>query len=254
MENKGATLQHIFLFTKATPKRQVLRLLTKEISISTRRPSAVALPSCSCFCCCCCCCCCCYWCCCCCWWWWWWWWWWRRRWWWWLPVVCCLCLLFVVCSCSCSCSCYCSCCFSYSSSSSSSWQHVRLPPRGVCRFPCWHVLKLEFWHFPLPKFILRFLFSSVFAVFLAKKCHKRRAALSKNLLGCPFRICFFRCFPVCVAFRIGICSVVAISRLSAHASFDLHSSFNSLRGFGGGMGGGGDHVHATATGVLVLLC
>ena len=44
---------------------------------------------------------------------------------------------------------------------------------------------------------------------------------------------FFRCFPVCVAFRIGICSVLAISRLSAHASFDLHSSFNSLRGFGG---------------------
>ena len=35
-------------------------------------------------------------------------------------------------------------------------------------FPGWHVLKLEFWHFPLPKFILRFLFLSVFAVFLAK--------------------------------------------------------------------------------------
>ena len=28
---------------------------------------------------------------------------------------------------------------------------MRLPPRGVCRFPGWHVLKLEFWHFLLPK-------------------------------------------------------------------------------------------------------
>ena len=44
---------------------------------------------------------------------------------------------------------------------------------------------------------------------------------------------------MCVAFRIGICSVLAISRLSAHASFDLHLFLNSVRGFGGGMGGGG---------------
>ena len=54
---------------------------------------------------------------------------------------------------------------------------------------------------------------------------------------------------MCVAFRIGICSVLAISRLSAHASFDLHLLLNSVRGFGGGGwgGGGGDDVHATAT-------
>ena len=52
---------------------------------------------------------------------------------------------------------------------------------------------------------------------------------------------------MCVAFRIGICSVLAISRLSAHASFDLHLFLNSVRGFGGGDGGGGDDVHATAT-------
>ena len=44
---------------------------------------------------------------------------------------------------------------------------------------------------------------------------------------------------MCVAFRIGICSVLAISRLSAHASFDLHLFLNSLRGFGGGWGGDG---------------
>ena len=47
------------------------------------------------------------------------------------------------------------------------------------------------------------------------------------------------CFNVCVAFRIGFCSVSAISRLSAHASFDLHLSLNSVRGFRGGRGGGG---------------
>ena len=46
------------------------------------------------------------------------------------------------------------------------------------------------------------------------------------------------CYPMCVAFRIGICSVLAISRLSAHASFDLHLFLNSVRGFGGGDGGG----------------
>ena len=50
------------------------------------------------------------------------------------------------------------------------------------------------------------------------------------------------CFPVCVAFRIGFCSGFAICRLSAHASFDLHLSLNSLRGFGGGGGMGGDSV------------
>ena len=112
-------------------------------------------------------------------------------------------------------------------------QHVRLPPRGVCRFLCWHVLKLEFWHFARPKLNLGFVFASVFAVFSSKKCHNRRAALSKNMLSSPFRIVFFRCFPVSVAFRIGFCSVLAISRLSAHAGFHLHLSFNSVRGFGG---------------------
>ena len=47
------------------------------------------------------------------------------------------------------------------------------------------------------------------------------------------------CVCVCVAFRIGFCSVFAISRLSAHASFDLHLSLNSVRGFGGDWGDGG---------------
>ena len=49
---------------------------------------------------------------------------------------------------------------------------------------------------------------------------------------------------MCVAFLIGFCSAFAISRLSAHASFDLHLSLNSVRGFGGD---GGDDIHETAT-------
>ena len=45
---------------------------------------------------------------------------------------------------------------------------------------------------------LRFLFSLVFAVFSSKKCNKRRAALSKFMLSCPFRIVFFGVF-LCVS-------------------------------------------------------
>ena len=44
---------------------------------------------------------------------------------------------------------------------------------------------------------------------------------------------------MCVAFRIGFYSIFADSRLSAHAGFDLHLSFGSVRGWGWGMGGGG---------------
>ena len=58
---------------------------------------------------------------------------------------------------------------------------------------------------------------------------------------------------MCVAFRIGFCSVFAIFRLSAHASFDLHLSLNSVRGFGGD-GGRGDDVHGTATCVFFFVC
>ena len=120
---------------------------------------------------------------------------------------------------------------------------ARASAAGVWRFPGWHVLKLEFWHFPLPKFILRFLFSSVFAVFFNKEMPQTAGCTIQKPARLSVSHRFFRCFPVCVAFRIGICSVLAISRLSAHASFDLHSSFNSLRGFGGGWvgewGGGG---------------
>ena len=78
------------------------------------------------------------------------------------------------------------------------WQHVRLPPRRVCRFLGWHVLKLEFWHFARPKLNLSFLFASIFAVISRKNCNNRRAALSKIMLSCPFRIVFFGVF-LCVS-------------------------------------------------------
>ena len=71
-----------------------------------------------------------------------------------------------------------------------------------------------------------------------RKTRTRRPALVQKPARRSVSHRFFLCFPVCVAFRIGICSVLAISRLSAHASFDLHLFLNSVRGFGGGMGGG----------------
>ena len=187
------------------------------------------------------------------------------------------------------------------------WQHVRLPPRRVCRFLGWHVLKLEFWHFARPKLNLSFLshpylrsflaktattgglhcpklcsavrFASFFSVFscvcrishrfLQCFCHLSTFCTCQLRLAFVFELCagvwgrgdgggvmtsmrlrlvfsfsfgdllLLGCFPVCVAFRIGFCSVSAISRLSAHASFDLHLSLNSVQGFGGGWGVGG---------------
>ena len=62
----------------------------------------------------------------------------------------------------------------------------------------------------------------------SKKTRTRRPALVQKPARRSVSHRFFRCFPVCVAFRIGICSVLAISRLSAHASFDLHSFLNSV--------------------------
>ena len=59
---------------------------------------------------------------------------------------------------------------------------------------------------------------------------------------------FFRCFPACVAFRIGFYSIFADSRLSAHAGLDLHLSFSSVWGVGG------DDVHANAACVFRFFC
>ena len=68
-----------------------------------------------------------------------------------------------------------------------------------------------------------------------------QTALSKNLLGCPFRIVFFGVFLSVSPFA----SVFAVFWPSL--DFDLHLFLNSVRGFGGGDGGRGDDVHATAT-------
>ena len=80
-------------------------------------------------------------------------------------------------------------------------------------------------------------FVGICGVFSKKNAHTAACTGPKTCSAVRFAS-FFRCFPVCVAFRIGICSVLAISRLSAHASFDLHLFLNSVRGFGGGDGGG----------------
>ena len=102
-----------------------------------------------------------------------------------------------------------------------------------------------------PEIELAFCFRMGFGgVFCNKTQNSRRAALYKNMLSSPFRIVFVRCFPVCVCVcRISYRSLqyFADSRLSAHAGFDLHLSFSSVRPGGGGEGGRGDDVHANAT-------
>ena len=129
-------------------------------------------------------------------------------------------------------------CGSSSSSSSSSscggccWQRVRLPAArgGAISLLAFCSPGIELW------FCFRIGFCGVFQ----QKCDSRRAALYKNMLSSPFRIFFpvFSCVCVCVAFRIGFYSIFGDSRLSAHAGFDLHLSFSSVRGWGGGMGRG----------------
>ena len=89
-----------------------------------------------------------------------------------------------------------------------------------------------------PEIYFEISFVGICGVFSKKNAHTAACTGPKTCSAVRFAS-FFRCFPVCVAFRIGICSVLAISRLSAHASFDLHLFLNSVRGFGGGMGGGG---------------
>ena len=58
---------------------------------------------------------------------------------------------------------------------------------------------------------------------------------------------FIRFLPVCVAFRIGFCSVFAISQLRLAFVFEL------CAWVWGDWGGGGDDVHATATCVFFFL-
>ena len=115
---------------------------------------------------------------------------------------------------------------------------MRLPPRGVCRFLWWHVLKLEFWHFARPKLNLGFVFASVFAVFSSKKCHNRRAALSKNMLSSPFRIVFLVFSCVC---RISHRFLQCFGHLLTFCTCRLRLAFvfQLCAGVRGGMGGGG---------------
>ena len=72
--------------------------------------------------------------------------------------------------------------------------------------------------------------------FVAKKCTSHRAALYKNMQSSPFRIVVFGVF-LCASHFASVCyGGFADSRLFAHASLDLHLSFSSVRGWGGGWG------------------
>ena len=120
---------------------------------------------------------------------------------------------------------------------------MRLPPRGVRRFLGWHVLKLEFWHFPLPKFILRFLFLSVSAVFLAKKRAHGGLHWSKNLLGGPFRVVFFGVFlsvsPFASVFAVFWPSLDFLHMPASTCTCFFFELCAGVWGGGGGWGGDG---------------
>ena len=125
------------------------------------------------------------------------------------------------------------------------WQHVRLPPRGVVRFLCWHVLKLEFWHFARPKLNLGFVFASVFAVFSSKKMPQPAGCTVQKHAQLSISHRFFRCFPVCACVRVcfGHLSTFCTCRLRLAFVFQLCAGV-----------WGGDDVHATATCVFFFFC
>ena len=121
-------------------------------------------------------------------------------------------------------SCFCCCCC---------WQHLCLPPRGVVRFLCCHVLKLEFWHFARPELTLRCAFASVFAVFSNKKVRQPASnTVQKNAkLSISHLFSVFSCVCVCVC----VASVFTLFfRLSTFCTcqLSLALSFSSV---GGGM-------------------
>ena len=157
---------------------------------------------------------------------------------------------------------------------------MRLPPRGVCRFLCWHVLKLEFWHFARPKLNLGFVFASVFAVFSSKKMPQpagctvqKHAQLSIShrffsVFSCVCRIShrFLQCFGHLSTFctcRLRLAFVFQLcAGVGGGCGCDLCFLFLLLTTFfcyvvarcSGGEGGGwgGDDVHANATCVFFL--
>ena len=144
---------------------------------------------------------------------------------------------------------------SSSSCSSCCWQHVRLLPRGVVRFLCWHVLKLEFWQFTHPELNLRFVLASVFAVFSGKRMRQPAGYTIQKMLISPFRIVFFGVF-LCVC-RISHRFLRCFCRLSTFCTCQLTLAFvfQLCAGGGGGwgVGWGGDDVHANALLLFLLL-
>ena len=129
------------------------------------------------------------------------------------------------------------------------WQHVRLPPRGVRRFLCWHVLKLEFWHFARPKLNLGFVFASVFAVFSSKKMPQPASCTIQKHAQLSISHLFFGDF-LCVSHFASVFAVFWPSLDFLHMPASTCICLSTLCG---GLGGG-DDVHAAATCVFFFLC
>ena len=100
------------------------------------------------------------------------------------------------------------------------------------------MLKLEFLHFAHPELILRSVFASVFAVFLAKNATAAGLPCTKRAeLSISRR--FFSVFQ-CVSHFASVFTVFLLTPdflHMSHASLDLHLYVSSVRGCGGMRGG-----------------
>ena len=145
------------------------------------------------------------------------------------------CAVVLVCCCFCRCCCCC-------------WQRVRLPPRGVVRFLCWHVLKLEFWHFVHPELNFAFAFASVFAVFYSKKVSQPPGCTVQKRVDLCISHRFFR-LCVCVSHFASVFTVFLPTLDFLHMPAWTCISLSAL--FGGWRG---DDVHANAPFVFSFFC
>ena len=136
-------------------------------------------------------------------------------------------------------------------------QHVRLPPRGVVRFLCRHVLKLEFWHFAHPELNFRFVFASVSAVFSSKNATAGGLHCTKTCSALHFAVFSgFSCVCVCGISQRCRLSTFCTCWLRLAFVFQL-CAFQLCARVDGGMrggGGSGDDVHANAACVFCFFC
>ena len=128
----------------------------------------------------------------------------------------------------------------------------------MVRFPCWHVLKLEFWHFVHPQLNFAFAFASVFAVFYSKKVRQPASCTVQKHINLCISHRFFGVF-LCVSHFASVFTVFLPTLDFLHMPAWTCICLSALCGGWGG-GGGGDDVHVNATLVsvscvrLVLVC